>query len=265
MATRSDFLSRAAAASRKRLAAAETARPLAELSGVIHDLPPARSLEAALRQPGQVSIIAEIKKASPSAGLLAENFEPRLIAGTYADGGASAISVLTEPRKFMGHLDHVRQARVAGIPVLRKDFIVSSYQVAESRVAGADAVLLIVAMLGEVGLRQLLQACDRYAIGALVEIHDEQDLEIALRCRPRIIGVNARNLRSLEVEPELCHQLAEALPRNLIRVAESGVSSPEQMAALRQSGYDAALIGQALMQAPEPAALLAELLSAGKS
>lgn len=264
MPTASDFLSRATAASRKRLAAAESARPIAELDAAIGDLPPARSLEAALRQPGQVNIIAEMKKASPTAGLLAENFVPRVIAGTYAEGGASAISVLTEPRKFKGHLDHLRQARGAGVPVLRKDFIVSSYQVAESRAAGADAVLLIVAVLGEVGLRQLLQACDRYGLSALVEIHDEADLETARRCRARIIGVNARNLRTLKVDPEWCHRLAPLLPRDVIRVAESGVSSPAQMVLLRQSGYDAALIGEALMRAGEPAALLAELLASGR-
>ena len=186
------------------------------------------------------------------------------IAGAYADGGASAISVLTEPKKFKGHLDHLRQARVAGVPVIRKDFIVSPYQVAESRAAGADAVLLIVAALGEVGLRQLLQACDRYAIGALVEVHDEGDLHTALRCRARIIGVNARDLRTLTVDPERCRRLAPILPKNVIRVAESGVSSPEQMAGLRESGYDAALIGEALMRAADPAALLTELLASGR-
>jgi indole-3-glycerol phosphate synthase len=260
-----DFLARAVAASRARLAEAEGEVALSTLDARIFTLPPPRSLEGALRGAGRVHVIAEMKRASPSAGPLAEAYDPAAIAREYRDGGASAISVLTEPEHFGGDLTHLRAAGSAGLPVLRKDFLVSPYQVAESRAAGADGVLLIVAALGEVGLRQMLQSCSRYGLAALVEIHDEEDLEMASGCGARIIGVNARDLRTLRVDPDRLLRLAEALPRDCIRVAESGVSRPDQVRALRAARYDAVLVGEALMRADRPRALLADLAAAGRS
>jgi indole-3-glycerol phosphate synthase len=259
-----DFLSRAVAASRARLTEAENETSLASLDARIWSLPAVRSLEAALRGAGRLHVLAEMKRASPSAGTLADSYDPERIALAYRDGGASAISVLTEPDHFGGDLAHLLPAGAAGLPVMRKDFLVSPYQVAEARAAGADAVLLIVAALGEVGLRQMLQARAKYGMSALVEIHDEDDLDAAAGCGARIIGVNCRDLRTLKVDPDRCLKMADLLPRDCIRVAESGVSRPDQIRALRAARYDAVLVGEALMRSAAPAALLAELVAAGR-
>lgn len=258
-----DFLARAVAASRARIVEAEGEIPLSALEAKIWDLPPARPFESALRGAERIRIIAEMKRASPSAGTLATAYDPASLAAAYRDGGASALSVLTEPDHFGGDLDHISQAGKAGLPVLRKDFLVSPYQVAEARMAGADAVLLIVEALGEVGLRQMLQAAGRYGLAAIVEVHDEEDLEAAAGCGARIIGVNCRDLRSLKVDPERAIRLAAHLPRHVVRVAESGVSHPDQVRALRSAQYDAVLVGEALMRSNRPEALLKALIAAG--
>lgn len=259
-----DFLSRAVAASRARLTEAENEFPLSTLDAKVWTMPPVRPLEAALRGAERLHVIAEMKRSSPSAGLLRQTYEPAAIAATYRDGGASALSVLTEPDHFGGDLSHLHLARGAGLPVLRKDFLVSPYQVAEARVAGADAVLLIVAALGEVGLRQMLQARMRYGMSALVEVHDEEDVEVAADCGARIIGVNCRDLRTLSVDLERCFRLAELLPKDCIKVAESGVVGPDQVKALRAAHYDAVLVGESLLRADDPKALLEKMVEAGR-
>jgi indole-3-glycerol phosphate synthase len=259
-----DFLARALSASRARLTEAETEIPLSTLDEKIWTMHPVRSLEAALRGAERLHVIAEMKRSSPSAGLLRPTYEPSAIAAVYRDGGASAVSVLTEPDHFGGDLAHLHLAREAGLPVLRKDFLVSPYQVAEARVAGADAVLLIVAALGEVGLRQMLQARMRYGMSAIVEVHDEEDVEVAADCGARIIGVNCRDLHTLTVDPERCFRLAELLPKDCIKVAESGVVGPEQVKALRAARYDAVLVGESLLRAADPRGLLEEMVAAGR-
>ncbi|HZE88901.1 MAG TPA: indole-3-glycerol phosphate synthase TrpC [Verrucomicrobiae bacterium] len=258
-----NFLARAVTASRARIALLEGDTPLSELEERIWNLPPAVSFEAPLRGAERLHVIAEMKRSSPSAGLLAARYDPRRLARAYLEGGASAISVLTEPDLFGGELSHLRLAATSGLPILRKDFLVSPYQVAEARLAGADAVLLIVAALGEVGLRQMLQAAGKYGLAALVEIHDEEDIHMAAGCGARIVGVNSRDLRTLKIDSDRCAKLAPKLSRSVIRVAESGVSRPDQARALRQTGYDAVLVGEALMRAPDPVAALRALAEAG--
>lgn len=258
-----DFLAKVIAASRARVAAVEMATPLAAMEELIWNLAPARSLEAALRGAERLHVIAEMKQASPSAGSLSTAYDPRRIAAEYLKGGASALSVVTEPDHFKGDVAHLKLAGTSGLPVLRKDFLVSPYQVAEARIAGADAVLLIVAALGEVGLRQMMQAAGRYGLAALVEVHDEEDVETASSCGARIIGVNCRDLRTLKVDADRCVRFAPLLPRSVLRVAESGVATPEQVRALRKARYDGVLIGEALMRSTEPAATLQALVAAG--
>jgi len=258
-----DFLAKAVAASRARVAEVELEAPLSAMEEILWNLPPARTLESALRGAERLHVIAEMKRSSPSAGILSKSYDPRRIAAEYAKGGASALSVLTEPDHFGGELAHLKLAGTAGLPVLRKDFLVSPYQVAESRIAGADAVLLVTAALGEVGLRQMLQAAGKYGLSALVEVHGEEDLEIAAGCGARIIGVNCRDLRTLKVDPDRCLRLAPHLPRSVLRVAESGVSTTDQVRALRKAQYDAVLVGQALMKAHDPAEALSKLAAAG--
>ncbi|MBI3447495.1 MAG: indole-3-glycerol phosphate synthase TrpC [Acidobacteria bacterium] len=258
-----DFLAKVVAASRARIALLEGDTPLSAMEERIWNLPPAASFEAPLRGAERLHVIAEMKRSSPSAGILVEHYDPRRIAHAYLEGGASAISVLTEPDLFGGDLSHLRFAGTSGLPILRKDFLVSPYQVAEARLAGADAVLLIVAALGEVGLRQMLQAAGKYGLAALVEIHDEEDIQMAAGCGARIVGVNSRDLRTLKIDPDRCAKLAPKLPRSVIRVAESGVSRPDQARALRKTGYDAVLVGEALMRAEDPVAALRRLVEAG--
>jgi indole-3-glycerol phosphate synthase len=258
-----DFLSRAVNSSRARLTEAEHTVPLSKLEERIWELTPTRSLEAAMRDPGRMHVIAEMKKASPSSGKLSRMYKPSAVAEIYRDAGASAVSVLTEPEHFAGELTHLAKAGSAGIPVLREDFLVSPYQVAESRAAGADGIHLIVAALGEVGLRQMLQTANRYGLASLVEAHDEEEIGIAAACGVRIISVNSRDLRTLRVDMKKSLRLAKHLPRDATRVAQSGISRPEQVRELRAAGYDAILVGEALMTTEDPGALLISLMQAG--
>jgi indole-3-glycerol phosphate synthase len=258
-----DFLARAVASSRARVAALEMETPLSEMEETIWNLPPALSMEGALRGAERLHVIAEMKRASPSAGTLAAGYDPRRLAAEYLKGGASAISVLTEPDLFGGEIAHLKLAGTATLPILRKDFLVSPYQIAEARIAGADAVLLIVAALGEVGLRQMMQAAGKYGLSAIVEIHEEAEIGMAAGCGARILGVNCRDLRTLKIDPDRCHRLAPLLPRSVLRVAESGVSSTEEVRALRKALYDGVLIGEALMRSSDPAARLRALVEAG--
>jgi len=260
-----DFLAKAIVSSRDRVTALEMETPLSEMEETIWNLPPALSMEGALRGAERLHVIAEMKRASPSAGRLSASYDPRRIAADYLSGGASAISVLTEPDLFGGEIAHLKLAGTAGLPVLRKDFLVSPYQIAEARIAGADTVLLIVAVLGEVGLRQMMQAAGKYGLSAIVEVHEESDLEMAAGCGARIIGVNCRDLRTLKVDPHRCHRLAPLLPRSVLRVAESGVSTAEEIRRLRKARYDGVLIGEALMRSSDPAGTLRSFVEAGSA
>ena len=205
----------------------------------------------ALRRPG-LSLIAEHKRRSPSAGVIRAEMSLEDVVGAYVRGGAAALSVLTEEANFGGSPDDLRRARaVTELPVLRKDFIVDPYQVDESVAIGADAILLIVAALGDEDLRELhAQALGR-GLSVLVEVHDPRELERALACEASIVGVNNRDLRTLEVDTAQTFQLLPEVPDGVITVAESGFNAPEQLVALRDAGVDAVLIGEALMRAQD--------------
>jgi indole-3-glycerol phosphate synthase len=218
---------------------------------------------AALRQPG-VAVIAEVKRSSPSKGDLAPIGDPAALAAEYELGGASVISVLTEQRRFNGSLadlDAVR-ARV-DVPVLRKDFVVSSYQVWEARAHGADVVLLIVAALEQNALVSLLERIESLGMTALVEVHDKDEIGRAVDAGAKVIGVNARNLHTLEVDRTLFCRLASRIPDGVVKIAESGVRGPHDLLAYAHCGADAVLVGEGLVTAADPRQAVAEMVAAG--
>ncbi len=226
--------------------------------------------ERALRGPGTGSgtgagaprIIAECKRRSPSRGILRAGYDPAAHARAYADAGAAAISVLTEPTFFDGDPQHLREVRAAvDLPLLRKDFIVSEYQLLEAAVLGADAALLIVGALEQQDLRRLLDAAEGLRLAALVEVHDVSELERALDAGARLVGVNSRNLRTLSVDLGVLDTVAARLPRDVTAVAESGIRRPEDLSKLSAAGYHAFLVGERLIAQPDPGAALRELLS----
>jgi indole-3-glycerol phosphate synthase len=212
--------------------------------------------------PPGLRVIAELKRASPSRGLLRQHYRRREIASGYAAGGASALSVLTEEHYFLGSTRDLTEARQAvEIPVLRKDFILESYQVYESVAAGADALLLIVAVLPEPDLRGLLDLCKQLRIAALVEVHTAEELDRAVAAGAQIIGVNNRNLKTLEVNLETSFQLREKIPRGCIAVSESGIKTAADLRRLQEAGFNAVLMGERLMSQPDPGKALQELLT----
>jgi indole-3-glycerol phosphate synthase len=212
---------------------------------------------------GRINVIAEVKKASPSAGLLRPSFDPVALARGFEEAGAAAISVLTEEEHFQGALAHLRDARAAiSMPALRKDFIVASYQVWEARAANADSFLLIAAVLEDATLADLLALGRQLGMEALVEVHTARELERVLSAGARIVGVNNRNLHTLEVRVETSFELIEMIPEDRIAVSESGLRSPEDLQSLRAAGFDAFLIGETLMREAEPGAALMKLMRA---
>ncbi len=210
-----------------------------------------RSFRNALtRPPGELALIAEVKKASPSAGVIAELFDPVLIAKNYAGAGAEAISVLTDEQFFQGRLEYLAQIREAvSVPLLRKDFILDEVQIAEAAAAGADAILLIVAALTDDALLTLLEAAAVYQMDALVEVHTLAELDRALETDARIIGINNRNLATFEVDLAVTEALSEEVPEEIVLVSESGLRTAEDVARVKAAGVNAVLIGEALMRA----------------
>jgi indole-3-glycerol phosphate synthase len=210
------------------------------------------------------SIIAEIKKASPSAGLLRPDFDPIALALEYQAGGAAAISVVTEATYFQGSLETIACLRWnSRVPLLRKDFLTDPYQIFEARHAGADAVLLIAALLDVANLRNLRALAEEYGMDALVEVHSERELERALESGAGIIGVNNRDLRTFKVSLDICLNLAPRLPKDVFAVAESGIRSAEDIRQLADAGYQGFLVGEPLLRAPSPRQALARLLPGG--
>jgi indole-3-glycerol phosphate synthase len=211
-----------------------------------------------------VRLIAEVKKASPSRGLLRQDFDPVELATTYANSGAAAISVLTEVDHFQGSLEHLKAVKEAtrlhNIPVLRKDFIFDPYQLYEARAHGADAVLLIVAVLTPTQLRELLDVCRLIWLQCLVEIHDEAELQIALDANAEIIGINNRDLKTFKINPSLTEQLRQYIPSGKIAVAESGITSREDVLRYQGMGINAVLVGEALVTASNSGMKVRELL-----
>jgi indole-3-glycerol phosphate synthase len=255
-----DILRRILANTRDELAARMAAVPPAEVRAMAADAPEPRELATSLRT-DQVAIIAEIKRASPSAGAIRKgSFDPAAIARQYEEAGAAALSVLTDEEFFAGKLRYLTAARAAcSIPVLRKDFIIDEYQLHEARAAGADAALLIVAALEAAQLSDLLELAQSLGMTALVESHDEAELEVALGSGAEVLGVNNRDLRTFEVDLGTTERLAEMVPEGRVLVAESGVHTRDDVERLADAGADAALVGTALMRADDPGEALRRL------
>jgi indole-3-glycerol phosphate synthase len=212
----------------------------------------------------EVAVIAEVKRASPSKGAMAAIADPAALAADYEAGGARIISVLTEKRKFGGSLDDLAAVRAAvQVPVLRKDFVVSSYQLWEARAYGADLVLLIVAALEQNALVSLVERAVSIGLVPLVEVHTQEELDRALEAGARIVGINARNLRTLEVDRTVFAQLAPRVPDGIIKIAESGVRGPHDLLAYAAAGADAVLVGESLVTGKDPRSAVADLVTAG--
>jgi indole-3-glycerol phosphate synthase len=240
--------------------------PQNSLQAQIEHLRPCLDFIGALRKVRRIAplhppaLIAEVKCASPSRGLLAPDFDPVGLAEIYAENGASAISVLTDERYFKGHLNHLRQVAIQvkenrpqgqALPVLRKDFIFDPYQVYEARCAGADAVLLIAAALQPARLFQLQALAGELGMAALIEVHNQAELEIALDCGPRLVGINNRNLRDFSIDLETTLRLRASVPDSICLVSESGIHTADDIHMLERAGVDAVLVGEALVTAPD--------------
>jgi indole-3-glycerol phosphate synthase len=258
-----DLLATIVAGTRHSVAAREAKEPLTVLAERAGAMPStAGRFSGALSRPDQVNVIAECKRRSPSRGVLRADYDPVAIATGYEAAGAAAISILTEPTFFDGSLEHLSAVRAAvGIPILRKDFIVSEYQLLEAKAAGADAILLIVAALRPVELKVLHDHARRHGLDALVEVHDAHELAIALDAGARIVGVNNRNLRTLEVDVHASDTLIAQIPPNVIAVSESGLKTADDLTRLRALGYRGFLIGERFMTAPDPGIALQGLLA----
>ena len=253
-------------ATRRRVAEAKKTTDLSGLAQRAREHQPrhfGRELREASRR--SVAIIAELKKASPSRGIIRQDFNPSLLAHHFAGAGATALSVLTDAEFFQGSLQNLHAASAATkLPCLRKDFVVDKFQLIESKANCADAVLLIVAALDGTELQDLACAARELELDVLCEVHDERELECALSVGCDIIGVNSRNLRTFQVDIEVALRLAAKIPKNVLRVAESGITSASDILSLQEEGYDAFLIGESLMKAAHPGNALRELIAAAK-
>ena len=246
-----------------RAAAERETRPLAPLIEQASDRPAPRGFRDALAAapPGEIAVIAEVKRRSPSKGGLAPDLDPAALAAAYADGGARCLSVLTDEEFFGGSVDDLVQARAAcNLPVLRKDFTVSDHDVVDARLMGADAVLLIVAALEAGELERYLALAVRIGIDALVEVHDEDELARAVTAGADLVGVNQRDLVTFEVDTARARRLAGALPATVVGVAESGIRDADDARALHEAGYRAILVGERLVTSADPRAAVRELL-----
>ena len=259
----SDILQRIVAVKAREIAAAKIARPLPALRAAAVAAAAPRDFTAALRAKvaaGAPAVIAEIKKASPSRGVLRENFDPAAIAASYAQHGAACLSVLTDEQFFQGSADYLRQARAAcELPVLRKDFMLEPYQVHEARAMGADCILLIVAILKINRMRELEAAATDLGMSVLVEVHDADELERALLLETPLIGINNRNLRTFETRLEVTLGLLEKIPAGRVVVTESGILQPSHVSLMRENKVDCFLVGEAFMRAEDPGVELARL------
>jgi len=259
----SDILQKILAVKREELTAAQAVESLAALRARAAERRDLRDFEGALRArigAGRAAVIAEVKKASPSKGVLREDFDPTAIGASYARGGAACLSVLTDVQFFQGapgYLDDARRA--SGLPALRKDFIIDEYQVAQARAWGADCILLIAAALDVAQLRDLEAAARELGMAVLVEVHDATELETALALKTRLIGINNRNLRTFEVSLQTTLDLLPRIGKDRLVITESGILAPGDVAIMREAGVHAFLVGEAFMRAPDPGAELARL------
>ncbi len=247
---------------RSEVAAAKAQRPLPELLARISDAPPVRSFLTALKATSAPALIAEVKKASPSVGLIREDFDPVQIARTYEQAGAACLSILTDEKFFQGHLDFLHSIRHAvRIPVMRKEFIIDRYQIAEARVAGADCVLLIAECLTDQELHDLYGYCRDLGMDALIELYDQENVERVLATGTQLIGINNRDLRSFQTSLEHTFALKKMLPDNVLLVSESGIRTHADILRLRSAGVGAVLVGETLMKQSDIAAAVHDLMS----
>jgi indole-3-glycerol phosphate synthase len=246
---------------RALLAEQQAMLPLELVQAVAAEAAPPRSFAGALSRKGHVNVISEYKRRSPSKGAIREDLSPQDVAQAYAAAGAAALSVLTDQEFFGGHLDHLTAARGATeLPAIRKDFVVDAYQIWEARAAGADAILLIVAALADAELSGLLAEAKKASLDVLVEVHDAEELARAVAAGASIIGVNNRNLKTMEVKLETSLELLPRIPAAAVKVAESGIKTGADIKRLRTAGFDAFLIGEHLMLSPKPGEALSSLI-----
>ena len=258
-----DILQRIMAVKAEEVAAAQAQLPLAQVQAAARTAAPARDFAGAMRSrisAGRSAVIAEVKKASPSKGILRESFDPASIAASYERHGAACLSVLTDRQFFQGKLDDLKAARGAcGLPVLRKDFMMDPYQVYEARAAGADCILLIVAALTAEKLHELEAVAFELGLSVLVEVHDGAELETALQLKSPLIGINNRNLRTFETTLETTLGLLSRVPGDRLVITESGILKPEDVARMRAHQVHGYLVGEAFMRAPDPGVELERL------
>ena len=261
----SDILDRILAVKAEEVAAARAAKPLQAVMSAARDAAPPRDFVGALRAKiaaGRAAVISEIKKASPSKGVIREDFDPAAIAKSYERHGAACLSVLTDGQFFKGRLDDLAIARGAcALPALRKDFMIDPYQVYEARAAGADCILLIVAALADAQMGELEDIAREVGLAVLVEVHDGAELDRALRLKTPLVGINNRNLRTFETKLETTLDLLERIPHGRIVVTESGILKPEDVERMRSRSVGAFLVGEAFMRAPDPGVELERLFA----
>ena len=259
------ILDKIVASKREEIAAARALVPEETLRQAAAEAPPPRDFFAALAAPGPIRLIAEVKKASPTAGIIRDDFQPVEIARTYAEHGAACISVLTDEPFFQGSLDDLRAVRAAvDRPVLRKDFILDRYQLYEARAAGADAVLLIAECLDDASLPKLFAEAVELGMSPLVELYEPENLPRVLGAGARLVGVNNRNLRTFEVDLDHTIAMRERVPDDCVLVGESGIRTPGDVARLEAAGVDAILVGESLMRAADIGAAVDELLGGSR-
>ena len=260
-----DTLARIVSGKREEVTRRRAARPIGEVERAARSASAPRGFAAALERAvagGRYGLIAEIKKASPSKGLIRADFDPPALARAYAEGGATCLSVLTDEPWFQGRDEHLVAARATvALPVLRKDFMIDPYQIAESRALGADCVLLIMAALSDAQARELEAAAADLGMDVLIEVHDAAELDRALRLKGRLIGINNRNLKSLEVDLRTTEELAPRVPDDRLLVAESGLFTPADLARMARAGARCFLIGESLMRQADVAAATRALLA----